>query len=383
MTEAEPETSWRKVTQTVFSVLAVAVALNFVAGRCLERYSTNLGYRLIAFKWRLLGEQDTPVDMLILGDSAGNQGYNPEYLRQRTGSTGLNLATLGNFGLVDDEWMLEEYVERVGTPKRLLLIHVYDAWYRRPQAGLFGVIPRWRAQSAEAERELRWKPGTRYDLLENRLLPLYSQRQSLRDTLEFAFWRVVLNKADFARFRARDSRFPEADPVYHSDGYVEMCGALPRVVAADVSGHIRWLSRRPRPRLSGDNVRALQSMIAIAEKRDITLSIVPSPIANTLATRREFKRYVTGLDDNLRRLTRGHPKVQLITERFQGTPQQMQNADHLACEAVPAYMDWVAAQLKAADEGPADTKPATPAPQPSGSQSAAPRPATFGPNPPQ
>ncbi|MCB9752657.1 MAG: hypothetical protein H6713_22105, partial [Myxococcales bacterium] len=151
-TETLHPTRWRSIALALALALLAFLAANALVGRYLDRYGTNLGYVYVAHKWRVLGQLSRPVDWLVLGDSTVNQSFDPARLREREGLRAVNLGTIGNFGAIDDLWMLEEYLERFGPPEAVVVVHTYDVFHRRPPRMLFGRVPRWRPLTRETAR---------------------------------------------------------------------------------------------------------------------------------------------------------------------------------------------------------------------------------------
>ncbi len=344
-TEGQHTTRWRSIALALVITIAGFLAANALLGRYLDRNGPNLGYRYVAYKWALLGESE-PVDWLVLGDSTVNQGFDPRHLEEQTGLRGLNLGTIGNFGTIDDLWMLEEYLERHGPPKAVVVVHTYDVWIRRFHRPFLGRIPRARPLTRETKRAFKIKRKDRREIAINRYMRLYAERRSLRKSLKFAYLDATRSEEEMAALRVSDRDLPLRDPVMTETGYVEMCGAIPEVVRRDYRGHVKHVSSQ-KFELSGDNRRALEAMMRLADERGFELYIAPGPLYEHLPKKRAFKRYYASLQATLRELANQHPRAHFIEGLKTFPEEQMQNADHITCDAAPIYTDWLTEQVKA------------------------------------
>ena len=126
---------------SLIGTLIFVIIFNFAAKLYLKENTTNRGYWLINKKWELLFKQKEPVDWLILGDSSCNQGVVPTIVNERLNTSSINLCTIGDMLSLDNSWMLEKYIQRVGVPKNILIVHVYDAWGRGINRPVFAQIP--------------------------------------------------------------------------------------------------------------------------------------------------------------------------------------------------------------------------------------------------
>lgn len=344
--EVRPTTVVRLVI-VVLIMAATVWAANRGIGRYLDLHGTNLGYRYIAHKWRVLEKLDEPVDWLVLGDSSGSQAFDPEILAADRDLTAVNLGTIGNFGLTDDLWMLEEYIERFGPPDRVVLIHVYDVWRRRLDPKLLGRVPRDRAMSPEIVE----KYGIDEEQLEQmwlvRYVRMYAERTSIRKALELTWHRLTKTDEELAELRKADRSLPEKEPELTDSGYVRMCGAIGKELRRDSAGHMKFL-RKSRARISKDNREALQAIAALAEEHGFELDIVNGPLYDRLAAKREFEKYFKGIVTGLHKLTRGNPHVHIVESVYPVPSKHLQNVDHITCDGVPGYTRWVIAQIEAA-----------------------------------
>jgi hypothetical protein len=176
-----PETTWQKITTLICLILVVLFLANIFAYLYLDRYSANYGYWTIHQKWNLLGKLSKPVDWLILGDSSCSQGVMPEIFSTELNQTAINLCTTGDMGTLDNLWLIEEYIQRFGPPKNILVVHAFDIWHRAFNPVRLGQVPRqwefWEEHSFGTS--LMEDPDIRRGIFIDHYLPLYSQNRSL------------------------------------------------------------------------------------------------------------------------------------------------------------------------------------------------------------
>lgn len=326
-------------------MIGTVYAANHWIGRYLDRNGTNLGYRYIAHKWHVLGELDEGVDWLVLGDSSGSQSFDTGVLEAKTGKTAVNLGTIGNFGLTDDLWMLEEYLERFGPPERVVLIHVYDVWRRRMNPKLLGRIPRDRVLSEETIEKYDIDEEQFDEMWLVRYVRMYAERTSIRKAIELTYHRWTKTDEEMEELRKKDRSLPEKEPELTDSGFVRMCGALPKAVKGDARGHMRFLARN-RPRISKDNKEALQAIAKLAAEHGFELTVINGPLFDRLAMKPKFKKYFDGIVLGLHKLTRGNSRVQIVEEVYPASIEHLQNVDHITCDATEYFTTWAIEQIE-------------------------------------
>ncbi len=342
---ATPTVTPLRLAAVVVIMALTVLAANWGAGRFLDRRGTNLGYVYIAHKWHVLGTLDAPIDWLMVGDSSGSQGYDPTVVESLTQKSSINLGTIGNFGLQDDLWMLEEYIERFGPPERLILIHVYDVWHRRFKPKLVGRIPRPWVLDDEVIERYEFDEDQQQEIFLNRYVRLFAERTSLRKTLEYSWLRLTSTEEELAEIRAKDRKLPKEDPELTDSGFVRMCGALPAALKRDARGHMRFIGKR-RFRISKDNRTALLAIADLAAEHDFAVHIVPGPVYERLRIKPKFKKYFEAEVRGLKKVVRSHPQVHVVDEILGFDGDMLQNVDHITCEATEQYTRWVVEKVQ-------------------------------------
>jgi hypothetical protein len=308
--------------------LVMLVVLNFFALWYLGNYSTNYGYWTLHQKWSILGKMESPVEWLILGDSSCNQGVSPAVITERLGGAAVNLCTIGNVTLLNDLWMLEEYIQRFGPPKAVVVIHVYDIYPRELSPVILGQIPRpwgfWRQHTLG--RELLDDPQIRSELFQEHFIPLLSQRLSLDNILRALIFEKLVP------FREQ----------WHmeEDGFLMDEQARPETATQDGKDHMQFV-RESEPVVSEVNQASLRALRDIADAHQIPIYIVNSPLYEDLYADEQFRVYLEQIHAQIEAAIGQSEYMHLLTEVKTFPASQLQTADHLVVSGALAYTDWL------------------------------------------
>jgi hypothetical protein len=312
----------------VLGSLVVLVLLNYFALWYLGNYSINYGYWTIRQKWALLGKMDAQVDWLILGDSSCNQGVSPSLIQEQLGETAINLCTIGNVTALNDVWMLEEYIQRFGPPKGVVIGHVYDIWPRDLDPLILGQIPRqwgfWMEHTLGSD--LLENPDLRSQLFQERYVPLLSQRLTLTSLLRsLMFGQLIPFK-----------------PKWHMDEYGFLSGeqAQPKIAIQDAQDHMQFV-RENDPVLSSINQQALERLVEIADAYQLPIYLVNSPLYEGLSVDDGFQAYLAELHRQIDSVIGESQSVHLIPEIKTFPATQLQTADHLTLPGAQVYTEWL------------------------------------------
>jgi len=353
--ESMPRATPRGVAAVLALALGCLVALNGVARLALDKAGSNLAYGLTDQKWALLrepGSFDPRTVVLVLGDSAGNQGVDPVVLGRvlaRGGEAGagvasatgnaprvLNLCTVADALAVHDAWMLSRWIEQHGPPAEVVLVHTYDMWYRRadaaPAAAMLArvPVPLWEWGGLRPRVRLSWERWAL--LLSSRWAPMYAQDASLRELLgsPARTWERVTTRAG--------TIWQSVD----KNGFLSASQARPVAVERDTRGHLGFLRAHTREftafRLSEDNLAGLQEIARLGEEHGFRVWLAAAPMYRGLWESPAMQTYHGQLRARLRRFDRRHPSVGIVlSEPVRFEMHQMQNADHTVETAAAEY----------------------------------------------
>ena len=312
----------------VLGSLAMLVILNFFALWYLGNYSTNYGYWTLHQKWSLLAKMEAPVDWLILGDSSCNQGVSPAIIAEQMGGSAINLCTIGNVTVLNDLWMLEEYIQRFGPPKAVVVVHVYDIWSRGLSPVILGQIPRpwgfWNEHTLGTT--LLENPDIRSDLFLEHYVPLLSQRISLT---------TILRSVVFGKLTPFESQWHMED-----NGFLIDEQARPEIAKQDGQDHMEFV-RENDPFISSINQTALNELKEIAEVYQLPIYLVNSPLYEGLFADEVFQAYLGQLRAQIDAVVGQSETIHLIPEVKTFPASQLQTADHVTLPGAQAYTEWL------------------------------------------
>lgn len=339
-TEVPVPATWRRVLVMLVVTLLGVLALNFLAGLALERWTTNRGYWLIREKWRLLESMSAPVDWLILGDSACNQGIDPSIVAAELGGTAINLCTVGDMLAVNDAWMLDRHIERFGPPKHVIVAHVFDVWCREMRSlttqPLLAKVPLewgfWRGRKPT----LRLKPPQVQQLMLARYAPLWAENTTLASWLRHPalLW----------------DRHMELTP----EGFMPHDTANPTNVRRDSKSSIDWVTKHPF-KMSAINRKALEHIRALADQHGFDVYLAPAPLYDGLWDKAIFRGHYQAMLVTLDEIASTSPLLHVIHETDTYPIEALENADHVVGPAATDFTRKLVARIKvlAARSGPA------------------------------
>ena len=325
--------SWKKVSMQLLGSLLFLLILNFGMLWYLGNYTSNYGFWTIHQKWQLLEDLDQPVDWLILGDSSCNQGVMPSIIETELGETALNLCTIGNLGTINDLWMLEEYIDRFGPPKHVVIIHVFDIWHRPLDQVIFGQVPRpwgfWEHHTLGSY--LFEDEEIRQETFIEKFIPLYSQSRAITNILRST---VVLQHNPLK-------------PNWHleADGFLVATEPHPDVVVAGAQDQIKFASENVFS-ISPTNDMSMQEIGVLADSYGFQVYLVNSPVYQGLYDHAAYQSYLAGVQDKLAEFDSDSSYVFHIAGVRTFPAEMMQNPDHLILTGAAEYTHWLVEQIQ-------------------------------------
>lgn len=328
--EVAAPSSWREIAVTVIGVVGVVGLVNLAL---VFAPTSNTGYLALEQKWRMLGELDEAVDLLVLGDSSCRQGLVPDVVASRLGlESALNLCTTGNALVLNDAWMLESYLERIPPPRAVLVIHSFDILIRELSLPTVARIPlEWGFWSRLAPH-LRPGPGGLAQLFAARYVPLYASDRTVRG---FAMRPL----RSLRRYREFGRRLDE-------QGFVAEDRAYPGGVRSDTRRRVRFLSENPF-RVTAPNRAAVERLRALAERHRVPVYLVHAPVYEGLARSAPFQSHFRRMSDYFRAQAAGSEHLRYVPDLVTFPAEVMQNSDHVTLPAAMDYSMAVASRIGA------------------------------------
>jgi hypothetical protein len=330
--EIQPEISWRRIAIILFLSFILLFITNLFAFTYLGSYSTNFGYWSIHQKWKMLGKINRPVDWVILGDSSCSQGIMPAVFSTELNQIAVNFCTIGDMGTVGDLWMLEEYIQRVGAPKNVLVVHTFDIWYREFNPVRLGQIPRpwgfWQAHSFG--EDFMQEKEVRNGIFLERYVPLYSQRGTIG--------RIIRNTL------AGNHNPLKAMWINEPDGFVPAIEPKPLIVEDGEKQMVDFVNQNTFS-VSQINDQALRKMLEVADLNDIKLVIANAPIYEGLFSNASYQGYFQSLQSYLQGAAAKYDHTQYVSSVKTFPADQMQTPDHLIVPGAEEYTHWLIGEI--------------------------------------
>jgi hypothetical protein len=318
------QTTARRLALTVISTILCVILINLGAGWYLARYSPNIGYVLIYAKWRLMRSLPLGVDVLILGDSSGNQGVDPRVIREKLKMSSVNLCTIGDALVLNDLRMLEEYLARHGSPGAVLMVHGYDMWSRDLNISVMSKIP---ASWWEGEPRFNLSLKQRVKVYLNRYVPTYTETRSLTQILQHPWTSFQDNL--------------QIEP----DGFKIESEAEPERVLEDTKVHLEFV-RQNRQVLSEPNRKALQRIRDLAEEHRFDVFIANGPLYEDLCADSAFKSYYARVGKMLNDFALSSGRIHyILNPPMAFSEEKMQLADHVTYDGARDYTERLAAEM--------------------------------------
>jgi hypothetical protein len=329
------------------TTLVSVVGLNFLLGEFLRRYTTNLGYYLIAKKWDLLEVQEEPVDWLILGDSSCNQGVRPDVFIRERDETALNLCTTAQQLVLEGTWQLERYLQRVGPPRKgVIVVHVYDIWptgasglggmgYRPPIHQGLSLVPLYWGFWRDYHPAVELTRSQERELGLLRFVPAYGQSGTVRRWFFSPRWsRRVLER------RQIDDR-----------GYMRVDRGREEATGQDTSAHVAYLRRQEAFNVSPLNEAAFKTMVDLTAEHELRLYLALSPLHEGLAEHRRFRRHLRRARAGLKALCGlgSHVHCILMDDPASFPADGMENSDHVTHPLAETYTRRLLEAMKEAE----------------------------------
>ncbi|HBE71617.1 MAG TPA: hypothetical protein DDW52_26030 [Planctomycetaceae bacterium] len=325
---------WCLIVVCLTATLVTANALAFVL---LTNSDTNVGYAVVSKKWALASSDKTQSDVLIVGDSSGDQGIDPEAFESLSGLTALNLCTFGDLLTVDDLWLLERRILEGAAPKHVIMIHVYDMWHRvDPNLAALRQAPlswsQWDQHTEIIPLGTAWK----LRVLLDRYVPLLSRRDSLRQ--------ILLRGG-----------LMQPETTFTPRGFRPVSKVNQERTRKDRTQHLAFLGANTfHP--SAVNEAALERVLSLCEEHSIQFWLFNSPVEAELARSPLFRDYHREVIDWLEEQVRDFPNATVNRELYTVSIEHCERVDHIDTTAASEYTAFVSERVFS--QSPTDRLPA-------------------------
>lgn len=312
-------TTARRLAALILGACTIVILANIPARWYLRHF--NWTFIVADEKWRLLRELPHGVDWLVLGDSSGMMGVYPPALESAMGGSAVNLCRHSLPVAVEDSWMLQDYIGRLGPPRHLLLVYCYNGLSDDVSPDGLAPVPLswgfWR----------RWQPSL--ELSWEELFHLYALR-----TLPVLTYPEQIARPLVTPWNA----FQEMNKVVlHADGYLETMAADPDMVQSLTATHLATLSQVTR--FTEVNRRGLVTMLDLSKQYGFDVYLAAGPVYEKLAENHDFAACYARLHEDLSKLLARYPNAHYLMGGHLATfrLQEMQNDVHLTLPAARVY----------------------------------------------
>jgi len=250
---------WAGIAATVAFIIATLLVCNLIAYYYLEKQPTSsygpeanqAAYFTLPY-WYWLIDSHTPVDTIILGDSAAHCNLLPGPIADRLGGNTISLANNAGSSLLMDAWMLQYYVDKFGPPRNVILLRNCSAYEEQHNLEYMSVVPLKWGYWDRLGVAPNWKAGEEAKLFVSKYCVLYSRSDILSARLTHPL-------KLFAQPRSK-YRNPETDRTYS------------RGVPVTIASELDQISRETTPSLyskfspCSDSTNALKAMTGLANR---------------------------------------------------------------------------------------------------------------------
>lgn len=313
-----------RLSVAVIIVIVIVIIANIFAVLYLKIEPINLGQVVVRDKWHRIYEIVDPLDYLILGDSTVNQAFDPAIVAEELNLNGVNLGTIGTFGFIDDLWLLQTYIERVGVPEVVVIVHSFDVPQREVSVlellGTYSIpISSIIMHSSFVDFS---NPANAMQVYQRRIFPLMYRNESLISAI------TILLRHGLAAF---DDKY-----LFSSDGYMPwrfervedidliLEGYQQRIDADLVSG-----------RFSEQNLHAIDEIINLAEDYDFDVIFANGPTYNRLEN--GFSTVRQQMDAQYEAFDQESTHVRYISNTFPFPLEAMDSLDHINADFADDY----------------------------------------------
>ena len=323
----------REVRSLLLGLVATLVLANVAAVVLLEVRNPNRGNWLVREK-AALAVTGAAAETLLIGDSTCNQGLIPSALAPALGGPVLNLCAIGTLGVVGDTLLLDRYLATHPAPRRVVVSHAPDVWFRPPNLFNVGLLEPGANEAIALKSAGLGGPFSQAKMLAGRWLPLYTSTRSLADFIRrpSSTWGRVFS-LDAGGFMAVDT----ANPEQQTRDLREMSALL----------------RETRGPLPPSTVAALKRLGELGRQHGFRVYLLPSALAAPVVAGEGFAAFADRLRAAVAEaLAAGGvgANVAWLTSEFRPFPtSQMELSDHLLVGGAEVFTAAVAAQLRRAE----------------------------------
>jgi hypothetical protein len=318
----------RSIIFTSIGILLILLILNIGAIWILNHQSVVPFGEPVKSKWDMLKSLEEPIDWLILGDSTGVVGIEPNVFEKGVGGESINLCTHADMLVLGDAWMIDESIKRVGPLKNVLIIHSWRVWHRDAEVYWIGLVPLEYGYWTRLTPKAQLDPYELWNLFLNKYVPLYSQDQSLSWLI-----RPWTNPRGISRYQWQD-------------GFLAIYEADPAEVLRDMDSQIAFVRSRGF-NITTPNREALNHIAKLAEEYEFEVYITNGPLFQGLYENQDFFTYFSQVDNMLNSWANQSDHLHYISQVITFPESQMTITDHLTYTGALVFTERIVSEINA------------------------------------
>jgi len=313
------------MTLTIMLGLLMLALANTFFGFLLNYFNPDRGYWLTKAKWRMATTAySQPYDILILGDSSGNQGVAPSVFKNELEANTLNLCTIGYLGCQHTPWILTDYLQANPPPKLVLVIHAYDVWERKPKLPIVAQVPPWVDVHVAKETNISSLGGWIL-YFTHRYFPLYYQNDSIAEY-----------------FLAPKQLFPFPYKITNK-GFMPYSKADTNAVYQDILRHEKKATINDKKNMQSAKATLIR-LNNIASNNHFNVVVANAPMCDALWNTTIIQERITEVFTQLREYCESLDYVTYLNNTNMFPATAMENADHLTHHAAKSFTQWISQQ---------------------------------------
>jgi len=253
--------------------LLMAVVTEGVIFKIYPHRISHPTHKKILSKKRIAQSSNFSKDLVVFGDSSAAGGVYGDVLQENTNLSAFNFSLVADATMAGNYYLLNELIANNRPPKYVLLMNVYDMWWRNPNKEfvfeiLFKDFNSYFRQYLVKKNNHITYPIVSY--LAHRILPSLVYRFDIQRTLQDVHWIGNLQK------HKQDNLdiYEKLIELKGSSVYVE---TMYETIEKDVKKHMDWLQER-KFNVSHINRYYWEHFVELTKKHNITVLLSYPPL---------------------------------------------------------------------------------------------------------
>jgi hypothetical protein len=327
---------------TIFFIIFIIVEI--IIHILMIDYVENYANARVRTKIKVSQTPDQNYDILIFGDSAADSGINANELKEKTGFETFNFSMGGDALMTGNYYLFEDYLLYNDIPKYIILMNVYDTWYR-DLSTMYVVQALMNNFPGKAFRDFMSNPITynpKKHILNNfahYLIPSQRYKWEIRHIIES---RDII---DF--FKKRKTKESELlNDVISNNGSFEYSGQDMDSIMYDINFHKNFIETNEFE-VSWYNQYYLDKFLMLAKENNIIVFFAFTPAAKEFYDENINSDYIKSYKEFIKNIPEKYDNFVLLTDDFYvvGIDKLTNSIDHLKYEDSKVFTDLIAENI--------------------------------------